>query len=152
MFITHIFKDLGISTKTEFEDAEYNTLLTQYPKVSELYKEHKVYNTINSSLNAAQVNLTAIQGRNNNLPDNLERIAELAAFIAAIEGGTLLEQIQLKDTKAEYVAEKERLEAEQTAQDTTEAQARIDTLTTDLVAQKTVVNGLSNGMDMGDIV
>lgn len=158
MFRTNIFNELGITTATEFEDSEYNALLTQYPQVSELYKEYKVYNSLNNSLSAAQANLTSIQERNNNLPDNSARIAELEGLIGEIDVALadsstgILDKITLQNAMAEYVTEKEQLEAEQTATDTTEIEARITTLASEVAAQATVVNDLCSAMGMGDLV
>jgi len=157
MIETNMFKDLGISTKTEFEDAEYNGLLEQYPQVNELHKEmygkkNRSYTNIEKELTSAQTNLEALQERNSNLPDNSERITELTTLIAAIDEGTLMQQIEYKAVKDEYVAEKAQLEAEQTPSDTTEVETRIDTLTAELSDQKTVVNGLCAGMGMGDLI
>ena len=158
MFRTNIFNELGITTQTEFEDSEYNALLSQYNQVSELYKEYKAYNSIDNSLNAAQANLTSVQERNNNLPDNSARITELEGFVSDIDTALadsstgILDKITLQNAREEYVTEKEQLEAEQTAQDTTEIEARITTLTSELAAQATVVNDLCAAMGMGDLV
>jgi len=120
------YKELGISDKEKFTDEEFAAM----PDISILYPMWKTYNVLTSQKASAEGSLASAQARNANLPDNSERITELQSYIDAIDGGTLLEQIQLKDTRAAYVSEKEQLEAEQEATDLTPIQDEIATLTT----------------------
>lgn len=131
MTIYKKYKELGISDKEKFTDEEYAAM----PDISVLYPLWKEYNNLTSQKTGKENQLAAAETRNSDLPDNSERIAELAAFIAAIEGASLLEQIQLKATKAEYEAEKERLEAEEVATDLVPIQADIDSLTASIATK-----------------
>ena len=135
MTIYSRYKELGISDKEVFEDAEF----AQMPDISNLYPLWKEYNALTAQKAAAESRLAAAQARNDDLPDNSARITELQTYIDAIDGATTLEQIQLRDTKAEYVSEKEQLEAEQTATDTTVIQSEIDSLTSQISAKATEI-------------
>ena len=135
MTIYSRYKELGISDKEVFEDAEF----AQMPDISNLYPLWQEYNALTAQKASAESRLAAAQARNADLPDNSTRITELQTYIDAIDGATTLEQIQLRDTKAEYVSEKEQLEAEQTATDTTAIQAEITTLTSQISAKATEI-------------
>lgn len=135
MTIYDRYKKLGISDKEVFTDEEFAAM----PDISTLYPLWKEYNSLTAQKVAAESRLTVAQARNADLPDNSARIAELQTYIDAIDGATTLEQIQLRDTRAEYVSEKEQLEAEQTATDTTPIQAEIDSLTSQITAKETEI-------------
>ena len=135
MTIYDRYKKLGISDKEVFTDEEFAAM----PDISYLYKLWEQHNRLTAQKTAAESRLAAAQARNADLPDNSTRIAELQTYIDAIDGATTLEQIQLRDTKAEYVSEKEQLEAEQTATDTTVIQSEIDSLTSQISAKATEI-------------
>ena len=135
MTIYKKYKEIGISDKEIFEDAEY----AQMPDISILYPLWQEYNRLTSQKTGKESQLAGVQARNADLPDNSERITELESYITAIEGATLLEQIQLRDTKAEYELEKENLEAEQTATDTTAIQSGITSLTAQIESNATEI-------------
>jgi len=135
MTIYKKYKEIGISDKEIFEDAEY----AQMPDISILYPLWQEYNRLTSQKTGKESQLAEVQARNTDLPDNSERITELESYITAIEGATLLEQIQLRDTKAEYESEKENLEAEQTATDTTAIQSEITSLTSQIASKATEI-------------
>jgi predicted nucleic acid-binding Zn-ribbon protein len=136
MTIYKRYKELGISNKEVFTDEEFAAM----PDISTLYPLWKEYNSLTSQKASVENRLAVAQARNADLPDNSARIAELQTYIDAIDGATTLEQIQLRDTRAEYVNEKEQLEAEQTAIDTTPIQAEIDSLASQITAKETEIN------------
>jgi len=159
MFSTPIFERLGLATKEEFSDAEYAALLTQYPDVNALWVLHKNWSTSKAQLESKQAQLTSVQTSNAALPDNSAEIATLTAYIVDIDSllddpsTSLADKIKYyRPYKADYEAQIAELEADQAAQDTTELEAEIATLSSIVASKLSDLNTLANQMGLDDYV
>jgi len=148
MVIQKRYKELGISDKEVFTDAEMITM----PSLEVLYPLWSKHQELQTQKTAADAKLTVAENRNINLPDNSTRITELTNLLGAIDGATLLQQVEFKTARDEYSAEKENLEAEQTVIITTEIQAEIITLINHIAVKVTEVNAECVVQGIGDIL
>lgn len=146
------YKELGLSNKKTFTDAEYANL----PDISYLYGLFLEYKKIEDRKNAAENRLASAQTRNADLPDNAARITELENLIAdadaAYDSADILDKIKLEEAKEEYIQEKEQLEEEQTPTDTAVIQSEIDALTVDFNEKTTEIKNECSRLGIGDIV
>lgn len=159
MFKGSIFKDIGVTNLTEFTDNSYRQMLKDYPRAFELRKELNKYNDIKRRRDKKQQQLDNVIQNNNDLPNHSTRINELNRLLTSLDN--ILQDISSLTDK-EYIdytmqrdkfrQEKQNLEQEQQPKDTTQLENDLSNLETELSNQKTIVNEISNDMNMGDKV
>jgi len=157
MFKTSVFQSLGLATKEEFSDAEYAALIAQYPDVNTLWVLHKNWSASKSALESKQAQLASIQASNAALPDNSAEIATLNGYIADIDtllddpSTSLADKIKYyRPYKSDYEAQVAELEAAQTAQDTTELESEIATMSSIVASKLSDLNTLASEMGLDD--
>lgn len=153
-----IYKLYGLSDKENFTKTEYDELYSTYIEVTDLHKAKIDYDKLLLRKQSAESQLTAMQTHNANPPDFETEKGELQATIdsidtnLAIEGLSYLDEKQLLTDKEQFQNQLDGLLEQEALKDTTEIEATVAQLTTEVSDQALVVNEISQRLGIGDLV